>query len=39
MKALDPKGDGGKKVTAAEWLKIGTDAGLVALDVAGGVKL
>lgn len=38
VKALDPHGDGGRKVTAEEWLRIGRDAGLVVVDVVGVVK-
>lgn len=38
VRALDPHGDGGRKITPEEWVQIGRDAGLVVLDVAEEVK-
>lgn len=38
VKALDPHGDGGRKVTPEEWVQIGRDAGLVVVDLVEGVK-
>lgn len=33
VKAFNKNSDGGTKITAAEWLKIGQDAGMVGFDI------
>jgi hypothetical protein len=38
IKALDPHGTGGRKVTAEEWAQIGKDLGVVLVDVVEVVK-